>query len=209
MTRSTRFHLLAGLLGIVAPLGARAAAPALTSPEPAVVEEARALVAAMKAAERGPYTRLRWYCNDGSVLPPEPYACRGRGGGRQHAEYSPARARLAELGWSVGTIFAALSWEELWDEDRRHQRLRELPMERFLVEADDGWVLRRARSYRGRVQVEDEEEAGRALLVRLLSQPGWTARNLLLAREAVRAVPHHGGADRTRTIRHLSQQVAE
>ena len=188
---------------------AAAAAPALEPPSAEALAEARTLVAAMRAAERGPYTRLRWYCKDGAVLPPTPYACAERGGGRQHAEYSPERRRLAELGWSVGTIVAALDWQELWDGDRRHQRLRELALERYLTETEDGWVLRRARYYRGRVQIEDEEQAGRALLVRLLSDPAWVERNFLLAREAVRALPHHGGNDRTRTVRRLSQELAE
>ncbi len=208
MTRLPRLILVL-LLAFAAGVPAALAAPALEPPPAEVLAEARALVAAMKAAERGPYTRLRWYCKDGTVHPPTPYACAERGGGRQHGEYSPERRRLAELGWRVGTIVAALGWEELWDEGRRHQRLRELPLERYLVEVDDGWVLRRARYYRGRVQIEDEEQAGRDLLVRLLSNPQWLQRNFLLAREAVRALPHHGGADRTRAVRRLSQGIAE
>ena len=186
-----------------------AAAPALEPPSAAVIAEARSVVAAMKAAERGPYSRLRWYCNDGTVHPPTPYACVERGGGRQHGEYSAERRRLAELGWSVGTVVAALEWEELWDQARRHQRLRELPLERYLVETDDGWVLRRARYYRGRVQIEDEEATGRELLVRLLTDPAWLRDNYLLAREAVRTLPHHGGSDRTRAVRRLSQDLAD
>ena len=118
----------------------------------------------MIANPRGPYSRIRWYCNDGSILPPEPYACRERGGGRQHAEYSPERERLAELGWSVGTIFAAMAPETLAENGARNYRLRELPLEAYMVGIDDGWVLRRARSYRGRVQVEGEEANGAALL---------------------------------------------
>ncbi len=185
------------------------AASALEPPAAEVIAEARALVTAMRAGERGPYSRLRWYCKDGTVHPPTPYACAERGGGRQHGEYSPQRQRLAELGWSVGTVVAALGWDELWDGQRRHQRLRELPLERYLVEIDDGWVLHRARYYRGRVQIEDEEQAGRDLLVRLLSNPTWLQRNFLLAREAVRTLPHNSGADRTRTVRRLSQELSE
>ncbi len=194
---------------LLAAVPATAAGPALEPPDAATLAEARRIVETMKAAERGPYTRLRWYCKDGTVLPPVPYGCRDHGGGRQHGEYSPERQRLAKLGWSVGTVVAALDWDELWDAGNRHQRLRELPLERYLVEVDDGWVLRRARYYRGRVQVEDEEKAGRELLVRLLSNPAWVQRNFLLAREAVRTLPHSGGDDRTRTVRRLSQEIAE
>ena len=188
---------------------AAATAAALQPPGEAVLTEARQLVAAMRASDRGPYSRLRWYCKDGTVHPPTPYACAERGGGRQHGEYSTERQRLADLGWSVGTIVAALEWDELWDETRRHQRLRELPLERYLVEVDDGWVLQRARYYRGRVQIEDEERAGRDLLIKLLSSPAWVQRNFLLAREAVRTLPHNSGSDRTRAVRRLSQELSE
>ncbi len=183
--------------------------PSLEPPAVELLGEARALVERMKASERGPYSRIRWTCKDGSVLPPTPYACRDHGGGRQHAEYSDDRARLAALGWPVGTIFAALSWEEFWDGDQRNQRLRALPVERYLTEIDDGWVLRRARYYRGRVQAEDEDAAGRDLLVALLSRGDWTTENFFLTREAVRWVPHGGTEDHTRTIRALAQDLAD
>jgi hypothetical protein len=162
----------------------------------------------MKDSERGPYRRIVWFCNDGTVQPPVPFACREHGGGRQHAEYSADRERLAELGWPVGTIFASLDWDELWDPTRRHLRLRQLVLEKYLVGVDDGWVLRRARWYRGRIQIEDEEAAGRELLLRLLGQGDWVRSDFLLAREAARVIPHHGGEDRTRTMRRLAEDTA-
>lgn len=188
---------------------AEAAAPAVTPPDPAAVAEARRLVDGMKVNERGPYSRLRWYCADGAVLPPQAYACRDHGGGHQYAEYSEQRRRLAELGWPVGTILTATPWDELWDEGRRNRRLRELLVERYLVEVDDGWIMRRARFYRGHIQVEDEEHAGREFLVRMLARPDWVAANFLLARESVRALPHRSGSDLTGSVRRLSQEVAE
>ncbi|MDX1431473.1 MAG: hypothetical protein R3286_03390, partial [Gammaproteobacteria bacterium] len=191
-------------------LGAGAAAANPLDPPPAeVLDEARAIVEAMKNAERGPYLRIRWFCNDGSVQPPVAFACRERGGGRQHAEYSPARARLAELGWSVGTIFAATDWRTLWSGDERRTRLRELALERYMIDVDDGWVLSRARHYRGRIQVEDEEEAGRALLLALMAEHEWLDENFLAAREVVRAIPHHAGEDLLRRIRRTAQDLAE
>jgi len=35
----------------------------------------RSWIEAMKAAPRGPFTRIRWFCNDGTVLPPGDSAC--------------------------------------------------------------------------------------------------------------------------------------
>lgn len=175
-----------------------------------MLTEARALVQSMIDDPRGPYLRIRWFCNDGTTQPPVAYACREHGGGRQHAEYSDQRRRLAELGWSVGTIFAALDWEELWDGQHRHQRLRELALERYLTDIDNGWVLRRARDYRGRVQIEGEEEAGRELLLKLLQDGDWIEANYLLARESVRVIPHRGGTeDRTRTVRRDAIELAD
>jgi hypothetical protein len=212
MVQLRSLSLCIGLIVVVslglATLPAAAGPPALEAPAEADIAEGRRLVAAMKANDRGPYFRIRWFCADGTVLPPQPYACRDHGGGHQHAEYSADRRRLAELGWPAGTIVTATAWEEIW-EPGRSIRLQQLLVERYLVEVDDGWVLRRARFYRGRVQVEDEESTGRAHLIRLLSQPQWLAGHFLLARETVRALPHHGGADRTLRIRHTSQELAE
>ena len=201
-----RFLLLSLLL-----IGNALAAPAaLTPPTAETLREAGALLESMKRSERGPSSRIRWFCKDGSSQPPVAYACVERGGGRQHAEYSAQRQRLAALGWHVGTVFAALDWDEFWRPEQRNQRLRELPLERFMEAVDDGWVLRRARDYRGRVQLEDEEAAGRLLLLKLLEQSGFLADNFLLARELARTMPHGGpGEDRTRTIRHLAQEIAE
>lgn len=200
---------LPGLLAILLLVGFSIQAAPLDPPAAEALQEARALVAGMKSSERGPYSRLRWFCNDGSIQPPVAFACRDRGGGRQHAEYSPSRRRLAELGWSVGTVFAALEWNELWQAEERRLRLRELPLERYLIEVDDGWVLRLAQFYRGRVQVENEEQAGRDLLLRLMEQVQWISNHFLVVREVARVIPHGTGEDLTRNIRHAAQGIAE
>ncbi len=179
-------------------------------PTAEVLTEARALVQDMVGGSRGPYSRVLWFCNDGTTQPPTAFACAERGGGRQHAEYSTQRNRLVALGWSVGTIFAALSFDELWDGEHRQQRLRELALERYMIDIDDGWVLRRARNYRGALQVEAEEAAGRRLLLELLGNRSWVADNYLLARESARVIPHDAGSDdRTRTIRRGATELAD
>ncbi len=190
------------------------ACPALygAQTEPAAagsIAEARRIVQEMIADPRGPYSRIRWYCNDGTVQPPVAYACQERGGGRQHAEYSDKRRRLAELGYSVGTIFAALTPEELTESQPRRQRLRELALERYLIDIDNGWVMRRARGYRGHIQVEDEEAAGRALLEALLAEEDWALDNFLLLRESVRVIPHGREDDLARSVRRTAVELAE
>ncbi|HSG91402.1 MAG TPA: PEP/pyruvate-binding domain-containing protein [Pseudomonadales bacterium] len=184
------------------------AAP-LDPPPPAAVAEARQIVAQMIADRRGPYSAIRWFCNDGVDLPPAPYACKTHGGGRQHAVYSPERERLAQLGWSVGTIFAATDFATLFDSEPRQQRLRELALERYLRDVDDGWVMRRARDYRGHVQVEGEADAGRALLRELLSRSDWARENFLLVREMARVIPHGEDDDLARSVRRDAIALAE
>ncbi|MDH4314891.1 MAG: hypothetical protein OEW68_08630 [Gammaproteobacteria bacterium] len=184
------------------------AAP-LDQPTPEVLAEARRIVQEMIESQRGPYSQIRWFCNDGSVQPPVAFACRELGGGRQHGEYSKQRQRLADLGWSVGTVFAALTFEEAFDSEIRQQRLRELALERYLTDIDNGWVLRRAQFYRGRVQVEDEDYAGRELLHRLLTITDWSLDNFLLVRELARVIPHGEDTDLARTVRRDAIALAE
>ena len=207
-----KFQITPGLilvLAIFCTQNTSTCANPMRAPDERDVLEARSIVDSMKKNPRGPYKQIRWFCNDGSVLPPAPYACRDHGGGRQYAEYSNERIRLAELGWSAGTIIAALTWEKFWDSQRNHFRMREIPLEKYLVDIDNGWVLEKAKNYRGRVQIESEEENGRQLLLLLAEQPGWLADNFLLMRELVRTIPHGGGGDISRDIRRIAQNIAE
>jgi hypothetical protein len=149
----------------------------------------------MKADERGPFQRLRWFCGDGSIHPPQETPCRERGGGVQHAEHSLAANRLAELGFDVGTILTGMPYEAFADSGRAGYRLREIVLERYLFGVDDGWVLRRARYYRGALQVEDEERAGRDLLERRFANGAWLRSEFLLATRLAATVPHAGVGD--------------
>ncbi|MBI3695805.1 MAG: hypothetical protein HY238_13320 [Acidobacteria bacterium] len=180
--------------------------PALSE---AQVHEVRKTLAGFKSNPKGPYLQIRWFCNDGSVHPPSPPPCASRGGGSQHAELSPAAKRLAAWNIDVDTILAGLSFDEFFDAKRDHYRLKELVLEKYLVEVDQGWIYRRAQYYRGGRQVEDEEKAGRRLLIELLSTPDWVSRNYFLAGQMVGAIPH-GARDRTvDKIRALAKSIAD
>jgi hypothetical protein len=202
--------LTAGMLALAQ--FSHANAPLLNPPSPAAITEGQTIVAAMRANPRGPYDAIRWFCNDGSILPPKAYACTQLGGGKQHAFFSAQRTRLAQLGWRVGTIYA--SFDELSPEQtaaaRPYLRLRELPLEKYLLDIDDGWVLHKARGYRGRVQIEDEQKAGLDILLSLLKDKDWKTEYFILTRELVRTIPHsHDSVDPTRNIRRQSQLLAE
>ncbi|MHC5035071.1 MAG: hypothetical protein ACYTFZ_08550, partial [Planctomycetota bacterium] len=171
----------------------------------------RTALDSMKRDPRGPYLRIRWYCADGSVLAPEPYACTERGGGAMHAELNPSARSLAGLGFRVGTILQATPRDSLFDRKWDHHWLRELVLQQYLVEVDDGWVLRQARFYRGAKQIEDEEQRGRELLEWLLAQPAWAAQNYFLLLRLSAVVPHpgSGGERSSERIRNLASEVAE
>lgn len=147
-------------------------------------------IAALEQDPRGPYSRLRWFCADGSIHPPADSPCRERGGGVQHAEYNERALRLAALGVHVGTIFQGLSYDDLFDAAHDNAWLKELVLNRYLFATDDGWVLRRARYYRGARQMEDEESSGQVILQRLLADTAWTRRNFLLAVRLAGTIPH-------------------
>ena len=72
----------------------------------------RAWIEEMKASERGPFLRLRWFCKDGSVLPPQSGACASHGGGWQHGEWSPRTQALRAQGYLVANLLAGLDAPE-------------------------------------------------------------------------------------------------
>ncbi|MFQ5739167.1 MAG: PEP/pyruvate-binding domain-containing protein [Acidobacteriota bacterium] len=178
----------------------------LTSQE---IQEATRLVGAMKRNPRGPYVRIRWFCQDGTVQEPTAGACTDHGGGYQHAEYSSGALRLAQLHFHVGTIFRVLDFDHFLDSSNDNYRLKELVLEAYLRQFDDGWILRRALYYRGARQIEDEEAQGELLLRRLLSDPDWTRSHLLLAVQLLSAVPRRDRPLAAAQVRLLSAQIAE
>jgi len=116
----------------------------------------RAWVGEMKELERGPFSRLRWFCNDGTVFPPQTYACKDHGGGYQHGQWSAEALELRSQGYLVANVLAGLDARAWVDEPGFGDRYAQILVERFLMTIDDGWILRRALFYRGAIQEEDE-----------------------------------------------------
>ncbi|MGB5248783.1 MAG: PEP/pyruvate-binding domain-containing protein [Gammaproteobacteria bacterium] len=150
----------------------------------------RADIAAMKAQPRGPFSRIRWFCSDGEVLPPKAYACVDHGGGRQHGEWSDATKRIRAAGFPIGNVLAALGPEDFGDTPEQQRLFRIMVLEQYLIDMDDGWILRGARYYRGAFQIEEEEASAYEFLSTLARQPEWLQRRFLLLVEAARLVPH-------------------
>jgi len=157
--------------------------------DPAEAAELRAIVTDMKTEPRGPFSRIRWFCNDGAVLPPKEYACADHGGGRQHGEWSEDTLRLRREGFPIANVMVDLSAADFGESLDQQMHFRTLVLEQFLIDINDGWILRRARFYRGALQVEGEEASAYEFLSLLARDPRWRNRYPMLV-EAARLVPH-------------------
>lgn len=171
-------------------------------------EEIRKLVQDFKKDERGPYQAIRWFCPDGSILPPQERC--PEPGGIQHALAKNVVQQLAgEQNIYLGQILAGLSFEDFWDEPNRNSRLKQYQLEKYLQAVDDGWILRRARYYRGAIQAEDEERWGINFLNSLLGNDEILASRFFLLRQACKDIPHRAQDNRWQKIRALSKVVGD
>lgn len=160
----------------------------------------------MKAEERGPFSRILWFCADGEKLPPKAYACVPHGGGVQHGEYNERVRTLRANGYFVANVLAGLDPEAFLRLKDAPDRFKQILIEQFLIGRDDGWILRRARFYRGALQEEDERVAARKLLLRLAGSSDWLTRNFVVMRAGAHFLNH--GND-SQSISEIRQRAAD
>ena len=183
--RGTQTGCLALIASAALPAGLPRARAAFAEPS-----DRRAWIEEMKASERGPFSRIRWFCKDGAQLPPTPSACVSHGGGWQHGEWSPRTTALRAQGFLVANVLAGLDVDAEVAAPDFPETYAQILIERFLVGADNGWIYRRAQYYRGAVQAEDERDGARALLLAMLEGPGWVGYRYPALRTGVRLLPH-------------------
>ncbi len=169
----------------------------------------RGWVQKMKTAPRGPFKHIRWFCNDGTIQPPQEYACRERGGGVQHGEWTDRVKILRENGYFIANVFADVRADEFLQDPQHVEIVKQMVLEQFLIEADNGWIFRRARYYRGALQTEDETPAGRKLLLAMVSDADWRENRFMVLREAVRFIPHGRQGAPITEMRQLSRTLAD
>jgi phosphohistidine swiveling domain-containing protein len=169
----------------------------------------RSWVQDMKKSPRGPFKHIRWFCNDGTIQLPQEYACRDHDGGVQHGEWTDRVQTLRGNGYFIANVFADVRAQEFLQDTRHLDIVKQMVLEKFLIEADDGWIFRRARYYRGALQTEDETRAGRELLLALVSDPDWRENQFMVLREAVRFIPHGRQGAPITEMRQLSRTIAE
>ena len=136
-----------------------------TAPAPPDTDTLRGWIQEMKVSARGPFARIRWFCRDGTRLPPASDACEKRGGGVQHGEWSDRTLAIRAAGYRIATVLADVEPQAFLASADAADTLRQMLLEQFLISADDGWILRQARFYRGALQPDDEARSGRALLL--------------------------------------------
>ncbi len=201
--RSSAKAFLAALLA-AAPV-ARAAAQALPDP-PAL----RTWVQEMKDSAQGPFQAIRWFCNDGTMHPARPYPCGTRGGGVQHGEWNARVKQMRGEGYAIANVLATLPVDRYTGRAPDTNALAQLLIERFLMRVDDGWIFRGAQTYRGALQVEDEEAGARRLLLAMLADPFWRGpERFAFVREAARQLPLQPDAATAAAVRHQALQIAE
>ena len=115
-------------------------------------QQYRQWVDQMKSDPRGPFSAIRWYCRDGSVLPPAPSACADHGGGWQHGEWNEHAKTLRSQGYKIANVLAGTDAADWIAAPDAPDTFAQLLVEKFLIAADDGWIFRGAQFYRGAVQ---------------------------------------------------------
>lgn len=168
----------------------------------------RSWIENMKQAPRGPFSRIRWFCNDGSILEPKAYACQEHGGGVQHGEWTDQVQTLRNKGYMIANVYADISAEDFVNSSGHPDILKQMIIEQFLIQADDGWIFKKARYYRGALQTEDEALGGENLLLALLNKSSPVRDHFLLMREAARMLPHYHKNAPTSQMRQLSLTLA-
>jgi hypothetical protein len=182
------------------------AAQAAPLPDPLVMA---GWVLEMKAAPRGPFQHLRWFCNDGTLLELHGHGCKDHGGGVQHGEWTDRVKTMRQGGYYIANIYAGIDPAAFLDDPQSLGMFKQMILEQFLIKADDGWIFRKARYYRGGLQAEDEDRGAGELLGALASKPVWRNQRFLVLREAVRLLPRNPGNAPISEMRQLSLAIAD
>jgi hypothetical protein len=163
----------------------------------------------MKTQPRGPFRELRWFCKDGTVLPPREYACRDHGGGYQHGAWNEKTLTLRHAGYLIANLLAGFDPEAATAQPGFLNFYNQLLIEKFLYEVDDGWIMREALFYRGAIQEEDERAGARALLIALSADPEWIGLRYPALRIGSRLLSHGESTASVQKVRQVSASLSD
>lgn len=163
----------------------------------------------LKEDRRGPYAGIKWFCEDGSMREardpcPEPME------GVQHAIYKDRiKALAADEHLYVDQILTGTEYEDFWDANHQQSRVKQYQMTNFLYDADDGWILEKAKNYRGAKQIEDEQAWGQEFLEWAVTSNARLRDNYLLIKLAAIDIPHGEDTRISQRVRAYSKLLAE
>ncbi|MEN8187296.1 MAG: PEP/pyruvate-binding domain-containing protein [Bacteroidota bacterium] len=161
-----------------------------------------------KKDQRGPYHRIKWFCNDGTIHEPKD-PC-GEVGGIQHATYKSEVEALAKNDQIYfGNILSYNKYNEFWDADHNHTKVKQYQIVKYLSNVDDGWIYRKGRYYRGAMQSEDEETWGKEFYLELLKDASVTDSDYYLIKQSLKDIPHEGDSNTAQLMRSQSKVLAE
>lgn len=173
------------------------------------VEQYRQWVEQMKGSQRGPFTEVLWFCNDGSLKAPVAFACREHGGGYQHGQWNSHALTLRRNGYKIANVLAGIDAAAAMNQSDFRDTFGQILVEKYLVGVDDGWILRRAMHYRGALQDEDERTGASTLLQAMAAGTQWLQAGYLTLRMGAKILPHGGDNASIQNIRQLSASLAE
>jgi hypothetical protein len=163
-----------------------------------------------KQSPKGPFGAIKWFCADGTILPPKAYACAKHGGGIQHGLYIDRITKMREGGYAVANLIADLKYDQFAGEEADILTLSQILVERYLVGVDNGWLFHNAYTYRGAFQIEDEEAAAGEIVAAMMLDPAWrTPARFMMVRETVRLFPLQGDTDLASKVRNMAIQIAD
>lgn len=170
-----------------------------------------ALVDTFQRDDRGPYSRIVWFCADGSRVPSSEGGCATPSAENyQHADYKPEVKRLGrDEHIFLGQILTNTNPRAFWDADRDHSRAKQYLLGDYLAAIDDGWVNRKAQYYRGAFQVEDEMKWGRAFLNDLMANEDALRNNFYFVRQLTKGLPHRKNDDLIQKVRNDSRAISD
>lgn len=172
-------------------------------------QEVSELIFSYKNDSRGPYHRIKWFCEDGTEREPKD-PCPDDIEGIQHASFKSSAIKLRRTNnLYFAEILAALKPNDFLDQNANYSRLKQYQIGKYLSSVDNGWVMRKAQFYRGAIQSEDEETWGKDFFLEILKDDDFIIQNYYLLRQSLKDIPHNGDDNIAQLMRSQSKILSE
>ena len=174
------------------------------------VSQIQDLIKLYKEDIRGPYYRIKWFCEDGTIRDSKDPCPDKIGGGVQHATFKTSVIDLRKSNdLYFADILANMDNKEFLDQSNNFSRLKQYQINKYLASVDNGWILRKGQFYRGAIQSEDEEEWGKTFFEEILRSDNLLTSNYFLIKQALKDIPHNGDSNVGQLMRSESKILAE